>query len=78
MIKPDIVGPTGKMPKKPVSATDAGGLRIAISVDKIANRIVIEFGTPVAWMGLDAEEAESFIRALIHYTAKIKGREVKQ
>jgi hypothetical protein len=45
--------PAGKMPGR----DDQGELRVAIAADAAANRVVIDFGKPVAWLSLTRRQA---------------------
>lgn len=62
MTKPKL-GPTGSFPRGKLSADDEGGLRIAIST--VDSTIRIDFGKPVAWIGLDKPLAIAFAEAII-------------
>lgn len=47
------VGATGDHPQGRLNADDQGGLRIGIAVDPRNGVVRVEFGKPVAWLGLD-------------------------
>ena len=66
------LGPTGKFPKGKISEHDDGGLKVAIGVDKNHNRIIIDFGTKVSWIGFSAEEAEMLAISLLLNIKKMK------
>ncbi len=43
---------------------DQGEVAMAIAADKAHNRIIIDFGKPVVWMGLTTEQANGLINLL--------------
>ncbi len=59
------LGPTGKFPQGKMSDHDDGELKVAMAVDKKNNRIVIDFGTPITWVGLSAEDARMLAISLL-------------
>lgn len=59
------LGATGKFPLGKLNPEDEGELRMAVAADLINNRIVIEFGKPTQWLGLDIAGARQMID-LIH------------
>jgi len=56
------LGKTGKFPDGKISESDDGELRFATSV--INGILIIDFGEPVAWIGLDKNQAEELILSL--------------
>lgn len=52
------LGPTGKFPKGKMNKQDEGELKIAIF--ESADKVVINFGKAVTWVGLDADGALEF------------------
>ncbi len=56
------LGATGDFPEGKLTESDEGGLRFAIGHKD--GKIVINFGTPVAWLGLSAEVARAMAKAL--------------
>jgi hypothetical protein len=59
-------GATGRHPQGVLDAGDEGELTMAVAYDRLAGIVRLEFGTPVAWLGLPPPEAillgESMIR----------------
>jgi hypothetical protein len=51
------LGATGNFPDGKLSDNDEGSLRMAIGYDKLNEIVHIEFGSPVAWLGLPPENA---------------------
>lgn len=58
-----MVGATGRFPQGRLTKDDEGELRIAVAVN--GSKIIVHFGKPVAWIGLDADLARSLGRILI-------------
>lgn len=64
------LGPTGDFPSGKLDADDEGGINIAIGSQigpsgKIVVRI--EFGKPIAWLGLPQEQAVQFAISVIKH-----------
>lgn len=62
-MRPRGLGPTGNYPAGKLNAEDKGGLMMAVGIEN--GKIVVHFGTPVQWLGLDAQTARALARALI-------------
>jgi hypothetical protein len=58
-----ILGATREFPKGKITEADEGGLRMAIF--KKDEKLIIEFGTPVLWLGMDLNEARDFARLIL-------------
>lgn len=52
-----MAGATGDHPQGRLNADDQGGLRMAIAADPLNSIVRVEFGKPVAWLGLDRATA---------------------
>ena len=52
------LGPTGEFPQGQLNDQDEGGLNIAIGSTG-AGTVMLDFGTPVAWIGLDPDTADT-------------------
>ncbi len=52
-----VTGATGDHPQGRLNADDQGGLRMAIAADPRNGIVRVEFGKPVAWLGLDRATA---------------------
>lgn len=59
------LGPTGKFPRGQVDPSDEGELSLAIAADRGNGIIRIEFGKPIAWIGLPTKEAREFAALLL-------------
>jgi hypothetical protein len=57
------LGKTGRHPKGKLTEHDEGGLRYGVGIAK--NNIIIDFNTPVTWLGLDIESAVVLKNALV-------------
>jgi len=69
-IKPKT-GKTGKYPRGKLNAHDEGELQLAIG-HKDGN-VILDFGTPVAWLGLPPKEAKDLGMMLIKHANEIEG-----
>jgi hypothetical protein len=52
-----LTGATGDHPQGKLNGDDEGGLRMAIAADQRNGIIRVDFGKPVAWLGLDKATA---------------------
>lgn len=58
-------GATGKFPYGKLNDDDEGELTLGVAYDKLDGVVRIEFGTPVAWIGLTPPQAIEFAKALL-------------
>ena len=66
------LGATGQFPRGKADAHDEGELRLALAADR-ANAIVrIEFGKPVALLGLPVAEARQLASLLLEKAAEVE------
>lgn len=63
------VGPTGKFPEGKLTKKDEGEYRFMMAVVK--NKVVMNFGKPIAWIAMDRDEAFRVARALRKHAKKI-------
>jgi hypothetical protein len=56
-------GATGKFPEGKLRADDQGELYVAMSIRN--GKVFLDFGAPVAWLAMNADDADKFGRALI-------------
>ncbi len=61
------LGRTEAFPDGKIDETDEGELRIAVSFT--GGIVRIDFGTPVAWIGLSANGAKELAAALMKYAS---------
>jgi hypothetical protein len=64
-IKGFKLGATGQYPFGQADATDEGELRMALATDRRNGIVRIEFGKPIAWLGLPCREARALAALLI-------------
>ena len=57
------IGPTHTFPDGKLNPSDEGGLQIAMFIDE--NNVIINFNTPVAWLGLPKKEALGLAKDII-------------
>ena len=69
------LGTTGRYPKGQINEYDQGELKIAIGVNEEHKRIMIDFGTKVSWVGLEAGEARMFAQALLANASRLDSLE---
>jgi hypothetical protein len=62
---PSGLGATGYFPQGHLSDDDEGELKIAIAYDGLDGIVRVEFGKPVAWLGLPPPEAIEFAKLLL-------------
>lgn len=63
------LGPTREYPQGKIHSTDEGEIKMAIGTKE--NKVVIHFGTPTAWIGMDKEQAIQFGKTIIEKAEEI-------
>jgi hypothetical protein len=63
-------GATGKFPMGELDKTDEG--EIAFGVTSHRGKVIINFGKPVAWLGMDARQAGALAATLIQHAARCR------
>ena len=58
------IGATGEFPQGKLNADDEGQLRMAITVKD--DKLIIDFGKPVHWLGMNKEEARQFAELILN------------
>ena len=58
-------GPTGRFPDGKLHDGDEGGLTVAVWLDAPNSAVVLEFGTQISWMGMDADTARAIATKMI-------------
>lgn len=61
-------GPTGKFPEGKITEHDEGEIKFAVTVYK--GKVVVNFGTPVASLGMLPEQAKVLARTLLRCAKK--------
>jgi len=57
-------GKTGLHPAGVLSGTDEGGIQFGVS--NYAGKVVLNFGTPVTWLGMDPQQATELANSLLN------------
>jgi hypothetical protein len=60
-------GATGTFPQGQLNDADQGGLKIGVAYDKLDGVVRVEFGKPVAWLGLPPPEAVGLAKLLLKH-----------
>lgn len=69
------LGATGKFPRGKLNASDEGQITMGLAVDHHGGVVRLEFGKPVAWLGLPAREARELGELLIAKAAELEARQ---
>lgn len=64
------LGAIGQHPEGKMTAHDEGGLRFGIAND--GAHVIINFGTPVAWLGLGPSDARDLAKLLITHAEAVE------
>jgi hypothetical protein len=70
MAKFPKLGASGKFPEGRLGPDDEGELTLAVAFDPRTNIVRIEFGKPVAWLGLPPKNAIEFAEAILKCARK--------
>ena len=65
MADSEKLGATGKYPSGKLLESDEGEIRFAIGADPTTRKVIINFGKPVAWMGMEKDQAIAIGETLI-------------
>lgn len=66
------LGKTGEHPRGRLTPTDEGGIKIAVGSKNGA--VVIDFGTPVKWIGFSPVEARQLAESLVKHADHLEGK----
>ena len=58
-------GATGKFPKGQLNDDDEGAINVGVAFDPEKNVVMINFGSPVTWLGLPPKEAIEFANLIL-------------
>jgi hypothetical protein len=67
------LGATGQFPGGKLMDSDKGEIQFALAADPESQKIVIDFGAPVAWIGCNREQAEDLRDALNQVIDRLRG-----
>ena len=65
-------GPTDDFPKGKICEEDEGGLNIAIGVDPETRNVILNFGVPVNWIGMEVDEALGLAKLITEKANELK------
>lgn len=65
-------GATGTFPQGHLNDDDQGALKIAVAYDKLDGIVRVDFGKPVAWLGLPKDQTINFARVLLKHAGVSK------
>lgn len=65
-------GATGQFPQGKINDDDEGELRLGVAYDKLDGIVRVEFGKPVAWLGLPPPQAIQFAQMILANAAKAR------
>ena len=63
-------GPTGEFPEGKLVQEDEGELKLGITHHK--GKVVIDFGSPVTWIGFTPEQADEIAKTLIQHASEAR------
>ena len=69
MIESTPVGATGNFPQGQLTKADEGEIQFMVGAKN--DKVILQFGTPVAWMGMTPEQAIDLGEMLIQKAAKV-------
>jgi hypothetical protein len=64
-------GPTGDFPRGKLNPHDEGGLSLTVGVE--ADCVRLDFGSPVAWIAMPADQALAFAGLITKHAMALKG-----
>ncbi len=73
-IKDLKLGATGRFQRGQAAADDEGELRMALAADHANALVRIEFGKPIAWLGLPVREARQLAGLLVEKADEVERR----
>lgn len=66
------IGATGNFPEGKLNEADEGELSMAVAIRD--GKVIVDFGKPVVWFGMDAKQATGLGRLLIEKANDLKNR----
>jgi len=67
------LGATGRQTLPPVTHDDEGEIQLAVSHDATKRKVYINFGKPIAWVGLTPEQATDIGEAFLSHSRECRG-----
>lgn len=68
---PEGLGATGRYPEGKLGAHDEGEIAFAVAADPKNKKVLINFGKPVAFLGMNREQAVALAHLLIQKAMEI-------
>lgn len=67
------LGATGNYPQGKLNDADEGEIQVAIAADTKEGKVLINFGTPVSWIGFDFGQAIAIANSLRDKAHELRG-----
>jgi hypothetical protein len=64
------LGATGRFPQGKLNDDDAGELQFGVA--HTSEKVVINFGKPIAWVGMDPDQADAFAQLIVQHAMNIR------
>lgn len=61
-----VSGPKGRVPRAKLRDGDNGNIQIKIGSDPESKTVVLDFGTPIAWIGFSADDARDIAKVFVN------------
>jgi hypothetical protein len=74
MVNENSFGATGEFPNGKLDESDQGALQFGIAADYENKVVILNFGTPVAWMGIPPDTARLIATSLLRSAGQIDGQ----
>ncbi len=68
--KQQVLGATGQFPEGQLTEADEGEIRFGVTA--VDGKVVLDFGTPVTWMGMTPEQAKDLGQLLVERAASVE------
>lgn len=66
------LGATGRFPMGKLTAEDEGEIKFALAADPKTKTIILDFGKPVAWLGLPREDARKMANLILERVKELE------
>jgi hypothetical protein len=70
----DRPGPTGHFPQGKLRPDDEGEIKVAILADVKHQIVILEFGKPVAYLAIRADQVPAVVEALLQKAEQAQGK----
>ena len=61
------LGKLDEFPDGKIRKSDEGAIRLAVTYDPTKDLVLIDFGTPVVWLGMKREQAAAFAALILKH-----------